>query len=333
VTTASKLGRRGLVLGKFLPPHAGHVYLIEAARRLVDQLTVVVGTLASEPIPGAVRHAWMRQLFPTLDIVHLTDENPQHPGEHPEFWAIWRASLGRVLSAPPDVVFASEAYGKPLAGLFGARFVPVDPGRVAIPISGTAVRADPLAAWAYLPGCVRAHYAVRVCVFGPESTGKSTLAGQLGREFGTVVVPEYARTYLEHRGGALAQADLPAIALGQAASEDALAPTCDRVLVCDTDPLLTRVWSETLFGSCPEVIDRVARDRHYDLTLVTDVDVPWVADPVRYLPDDRRGFLARCITALETCGRRYVIVRGGAAERLAAARAAITAAVRSRTRA
>ena len=79
-----------MVLGKFLPPHLGHVYLIEFAREYVDDLSVVVGTLRAEPIPGELRFLWMRELFPDVRVVHLTDENPQHPEEHPEFWRIWQ---------------------------------------------------------------------------------------------------------------------------------------------------------------------------------------------------------------------------------------------------
>lgn len=69
----------GMVLGKFMPPHAGHVYLCEFARRWVDELTIVVGSTAAEPIPGAQRVAWMRELFPFDRVVHLANENPQRP--------------------------------------------------------------------------------------------------------------------------------------------------------------------------------------------------------------------------------------------------------------
>jgi NadR type nicotinamide-nucleotide adenylyltransferase len=309
---------RGLVLGKFLPPHAGHVYLIESARRQCDELSIVVGTLAREPIAGALRAQWMRALFPDLRVLHLTDENPQDPSEHPRFWDIWRDSLLAILPAPPDVVFTSDAYGARLAEVLGARWVPVDPARAAVPISGTAIRADPLAQWRYLPGPVRAHYARRISVFGPESTGKSTLAATLAAQLHTVCVPEYARAYLEARGGAApTRADLDAIAVGQAAAEDALAPQCNGTLICDTDPLLTAVWRTTLFGE-PMPLP----PRRYDLTLLCDVDLPWVPDPVRYLPDDRRGFFDRCASALRAADRRYVVVRG--ADRLAQAMEAIS---------
>jgi NadR type nicotinamide-nucleotide adenylyltransferase len=137
-----------MVLGKFMPPHLGHVFLVEFAREYVKDLTVVVGTLKAEPIPGELRYGWMRELFPDVRVVHLTDENPQYPHEHPRFWDIWRDSLQRVLPVKPDYVFASEEYGAKLAEVLGAEFVPVDIARGAVPVSGTAIRNDPWTHWA-----------------------------------------------------------------------------------------------------------------------------------------------------------------------------------------
>jgi NadR type nicotinamide-nucleotide adenylyltransferase len=317
--------KRGLVLGKFLPPHLGHLYLCEFARGMCDDLTVVVGTLAREPIPGALRARWMAELLPGVRVVHLTDENPQEPAEHPDFWAIWRASLERVLPHRVDLVFASEPYGEPLAGILGAEFVPVDLGRTAIPISGTSIREDPLGHWEQIPRCVRPWFVRRVCVFGPESTGKSTLAARLARHFQTVCVPEYARTYLEARGGHCTAADMEPIARGQIASEEALARSAHRLLFSDTDVLLTTIWEEALFGQHSPWIEQQAAARVPDLYLLTDVDVPWVADPVRYLPDERRAFFARCEAELQRRGRRYVVIRGSWEDRFAAAVAAVEA--------
>src|SRR4051812_43153596 len=195
----------GMLLGKFMPPHLGHVYLGEFASRHVDRLSIVVCSLAAEPIPGELRFRWMRELFPFDDVIHLTDELPQQPSEHPRFWDLWRAALLRVLPGRPDRVFASEDYGKRLAEELGGVFVPVDKARTAVPTSGTSVRNDPMASWDYLPRCVRPYFVKRVCVFGPESTGKSTLARRLADHFGTAWVPEYARTLLEAKGGQLDQ--------------------------------------------------------------------------------------------------------------------------------
>lgn len=316
--------RRGLVLGKFMPPHLGHVYLVDFARAYVDQLTVVVERVRDEPIASALRFDWMKELCPGCEVVHLREEQPQDPSEHRDFWAIWQAALERVMPYRPDFVFASERYGAKLASVLGAKFVPVDPVRAIMPISGTAVRRDPFGHWRYLPENVRAHYVKRVCVFGPESTGKSTLVLKLADHFQTQAVPEYARTLIELQGGEFEQSDLLNIARGQLASEAALARKANKLLFCDTDVLTTTIWSEALYGSCdPELKDLVGQSR-YDLTLLLDVDVPWVADPVRYLPDQRRSFFERCQQALEQHGRRYHLIRGNWDQRFAQAVAAVS---------
>lgn len=321
---------RGMVLGKFMPPHLGHQYLVDFARHYVDELAIVVEHVRDEPISSALRFGWMRELFPNCDVVHLLDENPQDPTEHVEFWEIWKRSLERVLPYHPDFVFASESYGEKLAQVLGAEFIAVDPARSVMSVSGTAVRRDPLANWHYLPECVRPHFVKRICVFGPESTGKSTLTKQLAEHFGTVAVPEYARTVLELQQGNLSESDLQRIARGQLASEDALARKAHRLLLCDTDALTTTIWSEALFGRCDERIAAEAQQRRYDLTLLLDVDVPWVADEVRYLPGERRSFFERCRDALERHGRPYVIIRGTWAERWASALGAVEKVVAAR---
>lgn len=317
--------KRGFALGKFMPPHLGHLYLNEFGQRYVDEMTVVVCSIQREPIPGALRYRWMRELMPDANVVHLTDELPQEPSEHPDFWPLWRAALHRVLPGPPDHVFASETYGHRLAQEMGATFVPVDIGRGAVPVSGTAIRTRPMENWAYIPRCVRPYFARRVSVFGPESTGKSTLAARLAAHFGTALVPEYARTHLEARNAPPEASDMVAIARGQIASEEALVRNAQRLLITDTDPLLTVIWSRTLHGDCSPWIIEQAAARRYDLTLLTDVDVPWVPDPVRYLPDDRAPFFARCEAALREHQRPYVTLRGSWDERFSQARGAIEA--------
>jgi HTH-type transcriptional repressor of NAD biosynthesis genes len=312
----------GMVLGKFLPPHAGHVYLCEFARACVSDLTIVVGTLANEPIAGESRVRWMRELFPFDRVVHLTDENPQQPHEHPQFWAIWKASLMRVLPSRPDFVFASDAYGRELAKVLGARFVQVDEARAIVPISGTELRADPIAHFEYIPRCVRPHFVKRVSIFGPESTGKTTLARDLAAAFHTAWVPEWARTVLERRGGSIADLDWNEIIRGQCASEESRARDANRVLFCDTDPLATIVWADAL-GAPRLEGERDAFARKYDLTLLLKPDVPWIKDSVRYLPNESAVFFSRCEDALKKMDRAYVVIDGTWDERLAKATRAV----------
>jgi NadR type nicotinamide-nucleotide adenylyltransferase len=321
----------GMLLGKFLPPHYGHVYLGDFARHFVKDLTIVVGTLESEPIPGRLRYEWMKQLFPGANVVHLDEELPQDPSEHPDFWQLWKTALEKILPCRPEVVFASEPYGQKLAGVLGGRFIPVNPDRSIRPVSGTAVRVDPYKHWELIPPPVRAWYTKRVCVFGPESTGKSTLTQDLAKHFQTLAVPEYARTLLEWNEGRLDESDLPDIARGQAASEDALAPYANRLLITDTDPLATCVWSEFLYGRIDPEVSALAQSRQADLYLLTDVDVPWVSDIVRYLPEDRFNFMEKCEQSLIETNRRYVKISGSWEERLRRAIGAVESLMESRS--
>ena len=71
--------RRGFVLGKFMPPHAGHVYLCDFGRAYVEELTILVCSLPTDPIPGALRLQWMRDLFPTARVIHCEEILPQVP--------------------------------------------------------------------------------------------------------------------------------------------------------------------------------------------------------------------------------------------------------------
>ncbi len=313
----------GLVLGKFLPPHLGHLFLVEFARRRVERLYIVVGSLKAEPIPGERRFDWMRQLCPDCIVLHLTDENPQQPEEHPDFWGIWERSLKRLLPEPVDFVFASESYGTPLAAVLGAEFSPCDIPRSTVPVSGTAVRQNPAGNWAFLPPPAQAYYRRRICLFGPESCGKSTLAAQLADHFGGSFVPEFARIYLEELGRDPIESDMPLIARGQIALQKKLEATAGPWLFCDTDALCTCIWQEFLFGHRDPLLEELAAALSCELTLLCDVDLPWVADPVRYLPEDRAAFLATCQARLDAAGRPWRLVSGQGEERLRNAIAAI----------
>ena len=309
----------GMILGKFLPPHAGHQYLIHFGEHYVERLYVLVCSIAAEPIDGTLRFAWMQELFPNINIIHIDEELPQEPAEHPQFWELWRETVLAAVPEPIDTVFASEEYGVRLAAELNATFVPVDPGRGQVPISGTAIRQNPLANWRFIPECVRPYFVKRICLSGPESTGKSTLAHDLAVHFNTVYVPEFARAWLEPKQGVCTLEDIPIIARGQLASEDALARRANQLLFCDTDLLLTTVWSNVLFDACPEWITQLAKSRRYDLYLLLDIDVPWVDDAQRYLPDQRQEFFDRCRKILEDNRREYIVISGSWPERFAQA--------------
>lgn len=303
--------QRGFVLGKFMPPHQGHVYLCDFARSYVRELTILVCSLASDPIPGELRAAWMRELFPSCRVLWCAEELPQVPEDDPErFWPIWRDVVRRYHPEPVDVVFASEAYGQRLAAEVGAVFAPCDLQRATVPCSGTDVRRDPLGFWPCIPAPVRPYFAKRVCVFGPESSGKTTLAGDLAAYYATVVAPEYGRLYTNIFGTVITAEDLQRIVHGHRAGVRAAARQANRLVIEDSDPVLTTVWSQMLLGHRAEWLDGF--DDYADLYLLCDIDIAWVDDGTRYfpMPVDRRRFYNLCRDELVRRGITFVPISG-----------------------
>jgi NadR type nicotinamide-nucleotide adenylyltransferase len=302
--------RRGFLLGKFMPPQAGHAFLCDFAADYCDTLTVLVCTQPGEPIDGDLRYRWMREICPKARVCHFADTVPQEPSEHPNFWEIWRAIVKRFHPEQIDFVFASEAYGMRLATEVGATFVPVDIQRQAVPISATRVRDNPYAVWGFLAPPVRAHYVKTVCLFGPESTGKSILASKLAKRFHTIFAPEYGRTYCDFFGTDCDVNDLRHIVDGQKSLEYAARRIANRLLILDTDRLMTAIWADMLLDHRPADLDDVSE--FADLYLLADVDVPWHDDGTRYFPDSesRNLFFHRCKKELEKRELPFVILSG-----------------------
>ncbi|HWO17187.1 MAG TPA: AAA family ATPase [Kofleriaceae bacterium] len=314
--------RHALILGKFLPLHAGHEYLVGVARALAETTTLLARVRPADPIAPELRLAWLRELFGAR-VGALDGPDPADSAGAPAFWHTWRdhviSSLARLPEAPKvDLVVSSDREAWRLAELFGARHVLVDPDRAVVPISSSAIRRDPLAAWPYLPPPVRAHYARRVVLLGPESSGKSTFARALAAALDTVYVPEQARLFAERCGGQLREVDLPAIADLQAATEDAAARRANRCVIADTDALSLRLWAERLFGRAPALPVRVP-----DVYLVTDASLPFAGPAERDDPAARRAFAARCLAEARASGARVALLPSDPAARLEAALAAL----------
>jgi NadR type nicotinamide-nucleotide adenylyltransferase len=168
---------------------------------------------------------------------------------------------------------------------------------------------------------------VRVCVTGPESTGKTTLARRLSELRGTEWVPEASRRYAERKGGELLASDVAPIArehlaLADATDARALARHVGLV-VLDTDLVSTIIYARHYYGSVPRWIERTERARRSDLYLLCDVDVPWVPDGVRDPPTNRMEMFELFRTALTRRGANIVIIRGDWDARWALARDAV----------
>lgn len=162
---------------------------------------------------------------------------------------------------------------------------------------------------------------IKVVLFGPESTGKTTLSKQLARHYNSVWVPEYAREYLQNKWNnerkTCEPKDLLPIALGQMKLENELAQKTDTVLICDTDLLETKVYSEAYYsGTCNPILETYALKNSYDLYFLTYIDTPWEADDLRDRPNEREQMFKAFESALITNNRPYILLKGTNKERL-----------------
>lgn len=167
----------------------------------------------------------------------------------------------------------------------------------------------------------------RICLIGPESTGKSTVAERLARELGVPCVPEYAREYALMHANELTYDDVEPIGRGQLANELRLMPD-DGLLILDTDLVSTAVYSRHFYGRVPQFVERTARERLADLYLLFDVDVPFVADGARATAADRDATMAEFRTALRALGADVIEISGDWQARYERARAAVRQAAR-----
>ncbi|RJG09213.1 N-acetylglucosamine-6-sulfatase [Pseudomonas cavernicola] len=143
---------------------------------------------------------------------------------------------------------------------------------------------------------------------GPESSGKSWLANEIQATFGGQVVGEYVRYFIEREGRDTCYADIPAIAQGQLAWEDAARAERPALLILDTHLLSNLLWSRELFGDCPDWLEQELLARHYDLHLLLDpTGVPWVDDGQRCQPQlqQRVQFHRDCCEWLERHQQPY----------------------------
>ena len=162
---------------------------------------------------------------------------------------------------------------------------------------------------------------IKVVLFGPESTGKTTLSRQLARHYNSVWVREYARVYLQDKWNderkTCEPKDLLPIAMGQIALENELAQKTESVLICDTDLLETKVYSEAYYsGTCDPTLNKFAIENSYDLYFLTYIDTPWEADDLRDKPHERKRMFKAFEDALIKYERPYVVLKGGKEERL-----------------
>ena len=159
-----------------------------------------------------------------------------------------------------------------------------------------------------------------IVITGPESSGKTTLAGQLSNSWKTSLVPEIARDYLKEKIY-YHKSDLLKIAKQQHRKEQALLSQSPEKLVCDTDLLVIMIWSEVKYGHCDQWICKTFENcfnqklftRHY---ILCDPKIPWQPDRHRENPHNRDELFTIYLKKLADYKLNYSIVKGEPHERL-----------------
>lgn len=298
-----------MVVGKFNPPHLGHLHLIGRGAAQVGSLFVLLCDRDDQSIGVEQRRTWIEDAAPKNVTIIVT------PDDLPAKNEPWAQRALETLPTRPDVAFTSEPWGPGWAELMGARHVMVDRDRQAYPISGTQIRADLRANFSWLLPAARAELARSVVVVGAESTGKSTLAEALASALGTVWVPEHGRWYWAGRRHLADQSwttdEFHRIARAQRRLQDDLGRSaCGGVVIADTDALVTAVWHERYVGAPDDDLDYLATETSPDLYLVCAPDFDWVQDGTRESQARRRAMHESILRRAAESGAAVAVVSG-----------------------
>ena len=302
--------RRGLVIGKFMPLHLGHMALIRFAASRCDELIVSMSYTDHDPIDGPVRYGWIQEVFADdskILVRKLIDDFDDESLSLEARTTRWTAKMKQVYP-PIDVIFSSEAYGAPFAYSMNAVSEVFDQQRVRVPVSGSAIRNNPGAFWDFIPDHIKYYFVKKVCLYGPESTGKSTMAKYMAEHYHTVSVPEVSREFLSNNDFTLE--DIIRIGKAQTERIHHTARLANRVMFCDTDLITTEIYCRHYLKTIPDILFELEREVSFDRYFLMDIDVPWVADGLRDLGDRRKEMFEVFRNELDLRKIPYILVSG-----------------------
>lgn len=302
--------KRGLVIGKFMPIHNGHIALINFAAAHCDELIVSMSFTLNDPIDPEMRFNWIKEIFKTRQNIKpaiITDDFDEDTLTLEPRTKIWAKRMWEVYPKI-DILFSSEDYGKPFALNLEAEHLLFDQQRVSIPISATMIRNNPFQYWDYIPEQVKPHYVKRICFYGPESTGKSTLAEKMALKYKTEFVPEVARELITSND--ISVHDI--IKIGKAQMQRVIEKTAiaNKILFCDTDVITTQIYAQHYLHTIPEILFELEAQIKYDLYFLLDIDVDWVADDLRDQGHRRAEMYAIFKNELDKRNIKYLEIKG-----------------------
>lgn len=309
--------KRGLVIGKFMPLHAGHIALIQFAAAQCDELIVSMSYTAQDPIDPKLRFSWIVRTFsnnPTIRPELSLDDFDDDALPLGKRVLLWRQFIEKRFPSI-HLLFSSEEYGEPFANALGVPHVSFDPVRKSFPVSATLIRAKPFDYWSFIPTIVRPFFTKKICFYGPESTGKSYMARMMAEVYQTEFVPEVSREIITTNAFSLD--DIIQIGKAQTQRVQEKIITANKVLFCDTDLITTEIYSKIYLNEVPPILYELEEQIHYNLYFLFDIDVPWVADDIRDLGHKRKEMYELFKNELVIRNIPFVSVHGSWNERSA----------------
>lgn len=305
---------RGLVVGKFYPPHNGHHLLIDTASKNCDSLDVLIVDNHEYAIAVENRKKWLqkRHIDPNITFHIIPDINDEDNSK------AWAEHTINFLGYSPDTVFSSEDYGSKYAHYLGAKHQMVDRERQAVPISGTKIRNNLLQNWDFLNSATKIDLAIRIVIVGAESTGTTTLAEELAKEYKTAWVPEIGRYYadaINSRNKEWSDGDFKSIAKTQQTLENEIAENSKGLIICDTNATATTLWQKRYLGRSTKKVEEIASKDKVNLYIITDCDIPFVQDGTRDGEHIRKQMHEWFVDKISSGTTPFIIVSGSIEER------------------
>ena len=278
------------VLMTCLPPTKGHADIVKFAESLGNtHVRVLLCTQPDEPMTSERRGAVMDLTVSSYYTQILYYDSPiqQVPKDDKDtaFWQTWRRILQNKGFREGDTIVASDSYGKKLAEVMNAHFMPYDPDRSMRPGCATDVRKDPLKNFSYILPSFQGFLRKRITIFGAESCGKTTLANALATALDGIAIPEYARPYLEMVGSDITVAKMKSIHRGQKVlQKQATDLALDKPFIFQDTDLFSTLGYWHLWNDGPEDLSLMsdARSSKSDLYIVCPSNIPFEQDPLRY---------------------------------------------------
>ncbi|MCP4104477.1 MAG: AAA family ATPase [Desulfobacteraceae bacterium] len=272
--------KRGLTLGKFAPFHKGHQLLIETALSEMDEVVVIIYDCPETTcVPLNVRSNRIKQIYPDVEVKEAWD-GPTEVGDSSGIKKMHEDYILKQLK-PGNIThfYSGEFYGEHMSLALGAENRLVDSNRKTVPVSGTAIRKNPFEFRGYLHPLVYRDLVTNVVFLGAPSTGKTTIASALAREYNTAWMPEYGRDYWEKNQveRRLTPEQLTDIAEKHLEKEEQLLYQADQYLFTDTNAITTYMFSLYYHGTASEWLTKMADQAasHYDIVFVCDTDIPY----------------------------------------------------------